>query len=97
METQLKFVTKEEAHKLIDDIPGNGVMILTYKDDIGISDCGKYTKKKKGKRFVDKANILVLKSNSPIMTLNLHDKIFTDFSNYDREHIVRTILLTQRE
>ncbi len=28
--TQLKFVSKEEAHKLIDDVPGDSVLIIQY-------------------------------------------------------------------
>lgn len=97
MGTQLRFVSKQEAHQLIDNMPGDKVMILTYVNSEGISDCGKYVKKSKGKKYVDCANVLVLKSNTPIMTLNLHDKFFNSLTNYDRESIVRTILLTKLE
>lgn len=97
METQLKFISKEEAHKLIDEAPGNGVMVLTYNRRIGISDTGKYIKKKKGRRLVDKASVLVLAENKPIMTLNLHNKYFGDFSSYNREEIDRSIMLARLE
>ena len=30
METQRKFVSKEEAHRLIEDAPGNKVMLIQY-------------------------------------------------------------------
>ena len=34
MEMQLKHVTKEELHKMIDEIPEEKLMVLTYKKDI---------------------------------------------------------------
>ena len=51
METQLKHVTKEELHKMIDEIPEEKLMVLTYKKDAGISDNGKMLKKKKLKSW----------------------------------------------
>lgn len=97
MERQLRFVSKEEAHKLIDEVPGNGVLILTYSNSIGISDHGKYVKKKKSKKMIDKSATLVLANSRPIVTLNLHDKIIKDFSGYNGENIVRTIMLAKLE
>lgn len=97
MEKQLRFVSKEEAHKLIDNAPGNGVLILTYNNVIGISDLGQYVKKKKSKKLVDKSATLVLADSRPIITLNLHDRIVKDFSEYDREEIVKTIMLAKLE
>lgn len=97
MEAQLKIITKEEAHKLIDEMPGDGVMMLTYNSGMGISDSGKYIKKKKGRRYADKANVLVLEEYSPIRMLNLHNRFFNDFSDYKKEDIVRSILLTRLE
>lgn len=94
---QLKFITKEEAHKLIDEMPGEFIMMLTYDSKIGISSTGKYIKKKNGKKYTDKANVLVLEEYSPIRMLNLHDKLFCDLSNYKKEDIVRSILLTKLE
>ena len=44
MDTQLRYVTKEELHKMIDEMPGDELMVLTYKKDIGISDNGKMLK-----------------------------------------------------
>lgn len=97
MEVQLKFVSKEEAHRLIDEAPGNGIMILTYNNEVGISDNGKYIKKGRGKRLVDKATVLVLAETSPAMMLNLHDRFFNDFSCYEREDIIRSIMLPKLE
>ena len=96
METQLKYVTKEELHKMIDEMPEELLMVLTYKKDIGMSDNGKMLKKKKGNKYVDKAKTLVL-SKSQVATLNLHDKFLSELDGNKREGIVRTILLPKLE
>lgn len=93
MKTQLSFVSKEEAHKLIDESPGNNVLILTYNVETGMSDTGRHIKKKKSKKMVDHATVLVLAKNSPIATLNLHKHFFNDFHNYEREKIIKSIML----
>lgn len=97
METQLRMVSKEEAHRLIDNFPGNKIMILTYNRKVGISDMGRYVKKKKGRILVDKASVLVVAENNPILTLNLHNKYFSDFSCYNREKIDKSIMLSKLE
>lgn len=97
MERQLRFVSKEEAHKLIDEAPGNEVLILTYSNMVGVSDQGKYLRKRKSKRLVDRSATLVLADSRPVLTLNLHDKIIKDLSGYDREDIVKTIMLAKLE
>lgn len=97
MEKQLRFVSKEEAHKLIDEMPGDGILVMTYDSFIGISDKGKYVKKKKSKRYIDKSKTLVLIDNSPILALNLHDKIIKDLTRYNRENVVKSIMLAKLE
>lgn len=97
MEKQLRFVSKEEAHRLIDKMPGNNVLIITYDNSMGISDDGKFIKKKKSKRYIDKSKTMVLVENSPLMMLNLHDRFIKDFSEYNRENIVRSIMLAKME
>lgn len=97
METQFKFVTKEEAHKMIDNVPGNNVLILTYDKRIGCSNNGEYIKKKKGKKLVDNACVLVLADSNPIITLNLHNSFFGDFSSYKKEDIFKSIMLAKLE
>lgn len=96
METQLKFVSKEEAHKLIDSIDGDGIFVLTYKEKHGISDNGRYIKKKKGNKYIDKAKTLVL-SESQVTTLNLHDKLFSGINDYTRAGLTRTIIIPKLE
>lgn len=71
MATQFRVVTKAEAHKLIDDVPGDMVMILTLDKLIGISDNGRYIKKHKGKRIINKASTITLSTSFPIATLDL--------------------------
>ena len=95
--TQLKFVSKEEAHKLIDDVPGDSVLIIQYSSILGISDYGKHIKKKRGKKIVDKSSVIVFAQNNPVSTLNLHQHFFSDFSNYNGEKIVRSIFLQKLE
>lgn len=96
METQLSFISKEEAHKYIDSIPGDGVYILTYSEETGISVPGQFIKKKKGNKLVDKAKVVV-KSESKITTLNLHDVFFNSFDEYKREGTIKTILVPKLE
>lgn len=97
MGKQLRFVSKEEAHRLIDEMPGDGVLVIRYNRIVGISDQGKYIKKKKGRKYVDNSKSLVLIDNRPIMVLNLHDKLIKDFSEYSRESIVKSIMLAKLE
>lgn len=97
MKTQFRMISKKEAHRLIDEAPGSNVMVLTYNRNIGISDTGKYVRKKKGKILVDKAGVLVLAENDPILTLNLHNKCIGDFSCYNKEKIDKSILFPKLE
>lgn len=96
MKTQLSFMTKEEAHELIDSMPGDGIFVLTYSEKAGKSDNGKYVRKKKGNKLVDRAKVVVL-SKSKITTVNLHDVFFNNFEEYKREGTIRTIILPQLE
>ena len=93
---QLSFISKEDAHKIIDSMPGNGIFVLTYNEKLGMSDNGKYIKKKSGNKMVDKAKVVVL-SESQITTLNLHDVFFNSFEEYKREGIVKTIMIPKLE
>ena len=73
MDTQLKYVTKEELHKMIDEMPEEEIMVLTYKKDAGISDNGKMLKKKKTKILIDKATIIVMTESKPIRKGGMYD------------------------
>lgn len=86
---QFRIVSKEEAHKLIDDVPGNKVMILSYDSVIGISNYRKFIKKKKGKKLVDKYSIIILSESNPVITLNLH--------RLDLKNISKCIILPKIE
>lgn len=95
METQLRKVSKEELHKMIDEIPENELMVLTYRKDTGISDNGKRLKKKKTKILVDKATVLILTETKPIRRVDLEG----DFSilPINRKNIMKSILFPQLE
>ena len=95
MDTQLKYVTKEELHKMIDEMPGDELMVLTYKKDTGISDNGKMVKKKKTKVYVDKATIIVMSESKPIRKVDLEGNFFK--IPYMNNSIIKTILLPQLE
>ena len=86
---QFRIVSKEEAHKLIDEVPGNKVMVLSYNNLIGISNYRKYIKKKKGKKLVDKYSIIILSESNPVITLNLH--------RLDLKNISKCIILPKIE
>lgn len=95
MDTQLRYVTKEELHKMIDETPGDELMVLTYKKDTGISDNGKMVKKKKTKVFVDKATIIVMTESKPIRKVNLEGEFCRlPFIN---DNVIKSILLPQLE
>lgn len=95
METQLRHVSREELHKMIDEIPEEELMVLTYRKDTGISDNGKKMKKRKTKILVDKATILILTESKPIRRVDLEG----DFNRFpmNRNNIMKSILLPQRE
>ena len=95
MEMQLKHVTKEELHKMIDEIPEEKLMVLTYKKDIGISDNGKMLKKKKTKKLVNDSTLLILTEN-PIRKVDLEGN-FGLFKTINRENVIKTILFPQLE
>ena len=71
------------------------LMVLTYKKDIGISDNGKMLKKKKTKKLVDKATLLIMTESNPIRKVDLEG----NFGLFDinRENMVKTILFPQLE
>lgn len=95
MKMRLRYISKQELHKMIDEIPEEKLMVLTYKKDIGISDNGKMLKKKKTKKLVDKATLLILTESNPISKVDLegHFGLF----DMNRENMVKTILFPQLE
>lgn len=90
MEVQFDFVSKEKAKELIDSMPGNRVMMLSFNKKTGISAPGKYIKKGKGKRMADKAETILLTTSYPIIKLDLHQGFI---SNIERADIIKSIML----
>ena len=96
MKMQLRYISKEELHKMIDEIPKEKLMVLTYKKDIGISDNGKMLKKKKTKKLVNDATLLILTESNPIRKVDLEGN-FGLFKTINRENVIKTILFPQLE
>lgn len=92
MEMQLKKVTKEEAHRLIDEAEGDTVFVLAYDKMVGISDNGKRVKKKKGRKIVSQSDEITLSENELTKILNLYKE--SKWSGiFNKENIVKSILL----
>ena len=93
---QLKYMRKEELHKMIDEIPEEKLIVLTYKKDSGISDNGKMLKKKKTKKLVDKATLLIMTESNPIRKVDLEGD-FGFFKTINKDNIIKTILFPHLE
>ena len=91
MEMQVKRVTKEELHRMIDEVPEDELIVLTYRKDTGISDNGKMLKKKKTKILVNRATILILSEQNPIKKVDLEGD-FGIFKNINNGNVIKTIL-----
>lgn len=96
MEMQPRCVTKEELHKMIDELPYDEFFIIDYKKETGISNIGKFVKKKKTEQYVDKAKVIMMIDSKPVRRVNLEGN-FTRFPSINRENIIKSILLPQLE
>ena len=97
MEMQLRKMTKEEAHKAIDEAKGDAVFVLSYDKNIGISDNGKRVKKKKGKLMVNQSDLIILSEEEPVRTLSLYNNQHRFFDIFKRENIIKSIILPKLE
>lgn len=96
MEMQLKIVSKSEVHKIIDEIPGDTVFVLSYDKTIGFSDTGKHIKKKKCNKIVDKSDEITLSENEITKMLNIYNEQ-KKFDFFNRGNIVKSILIPKLE
>ena len=96
METQLRYMSKEELHKMIDEIPEEELMVLTLRKDSGISDNGKMVKKKKTKMFIDRSTLIVLTESNPIRKVDL-EGTFYKIPCIKNTNIIKSILLPKLE
>lgn len=85
------YISKELAKQLIEEAPGDTIMILTYDKDIGISDMGKYVTKARGKKLVNNAGVLIKNESEIVNTINLHNIKNLGLS----ENIVKSIILVR--
>lgn len=95
MEMQLKYVTKEQAHKMIDEIKGNTIAVLSYNGSKGVSDKFTIVKKNQGKRMVDKSDEIALSENDVSNILSLYK--LNNCKLFNRGNIVKTVLLPKLE
>ena len=56
---QVRRIGKHEAHGFIDGVLGNKIMLLSFDKKRGISGAGKRIRKKRCKRLVDRASIIM--------------------------------------
>lgn len=70
-------IGKYEAHGFIDGAVGNKIMLLSFDRKRGISESGKRIRKKRGKRLVDKASIIVYSETVYTKQLDLCGNNFT--------------------
>lgn len=96
MDSNIRYVSKDELHKMIDEIPDDEFMVLTYKKNVGISDTGKKIKKKKTKILIDRATILVLTDSKPIRKVDLEGD-FSLLPIFNKGNIVKSILFPKLE
>ena len=97
MEMRLKYVTKEQAHKMIDEVEGDTIFVLSYNKDKGISNNGKHICKKKGKNVINKSDEIELFETELTKTLSLYKTSNGWFDIFNRDNIVKMILLPKLE
>ena len=69
----IKTISKKTAKKMIDEAPGDTIMILTYDNEIGVSNNSEIAYKIKGKRLVNNAEMLILNDSDFFDTIMLHN------------------------
>lgn len=85
-------IDKDSAYLAIDNSIGD-VMLAEYDFDRGVSNNFKRITKKRGKRIIDKAKTVLIKGKSPMIVLELQDKILENLENYIGEGKVKQLLL----
>ena len=97
MEMRLKYVTKEQAHKMIDEVEGDTIFVLSYNKDKGISNNEKHISKKIGKNVINKSDEIELFETELTKTLSLYKTSNGWFDIFNRDNIVKMILLPKLE
>ena len=77
-------IDKYEAHGFIDGTLDNKIMLFSFDKAKGISDPGKRIRKKRVKRLVDRASIIIYSETEYMKKLDLWD-----------ENLVNTLLIPQ--
>ena len=94
MDSQIKYISKEELHKMIDEFPEGEFMVMTYDKDKGISDNGKMVNKNKTKILANKSTLIILTDGKPVKKVDLEG----DFGGlFNKRNIIKSILIPQLE
>ena len=90
-----RYMSKEELHQMIDELPYEEVMVITYREDTGISDNGKFLGKKKTKNLANKANVIIITESKPTRKVDLKG----DFGIFpmNKAKIIKSILIPKLE
>ena len=90
-----RYMSKEELHLMIDELPNEEVMVITYREDTGISDNGKFLGKKKTKNLANKANVIIITESKPTRKVDLKG----DFGIFpmNKTKIIKSILIPKLE
>ena len=90
-----RYMSKEELHQMIDELPYEEVMVITYREDTGISDNGKFLEKKKTKKLANKANVIIITESKPTRKVDLKGNF--GLSPINKAKITKSILIPQLE
>ena len=69
----IKYISKALAKQMIDDAPGETIMIITHDKTQGISDCGVKFSKGVGKLLVNESGKLLLNDSDFFNTIMLEN------------------------
>lgn len=69
----IKYISKTLAKQMIDEAPGETIMIITYDKVKGVSDCGAKSSKYVGKILVNESGTLLLNDSDFFNTIMLEN------------------------
>ena len=91
MRKELSITSKREAEHLIDNVKNKKIYILKYNKEKGLTVNKSFVRKKMGKKYIDKAQMLIL-SKDKIITLNCYYS--TLMNKRKMKNIMYTILIS---
>ena len=91
MKRGLSITSKRESEHLIDNIKNKYICMLKYDNKKGLTVDKRFVEKKMGKKYIDKAQMLIL-SKDKIITLNCYYS--TLMNKRKMKNIMYTILIS---